>query len=54
MSCIDGKWRFEWVYLLKNKSDVAKAFKDIVRKAERQHKTKILRFRTDNGGEMID
>jgi transposase InsO family protein len=46
--------RFAWVYLLKNKSDAAKAIKDFVRKAERQHKTKILRFRTDNGGEYVN
>jgi hypothetical protein len=54
MTFIDDKSRFAWVYLLKNKSDAAKAIKDFVRKAERQHKTKILRFRTDNGGEYVN
>jgi len=49
MTFIGDKSRFAWVYLLKNKSDAGKALKDFVRKVERQHNTKILRFRTDNG-----
>jgi hypothetical protein len=35
MTFIDDKSRFAWVYLLKNKSDAAKAIKDFVRKSER-------------------
>ena len=54
MTFIDNKSRFAWVYLLKRKSDAAKVLKDFVRKVERQQNTKILRFRSDNGGQYVN
>jgi hypothetical protein len=54
MTSIDDKLRLAWVYLLTNKSDAAKTIKDFVRKAERQHKNKILRIHTDNRGKYVN
>jgi transposase InsO family protein len=53
MTLVDDYTRATWVYFLKEKSDAAAAIKDFVAMCERQH-GKVLRFRTDNGGEYVN
>jgi transposase InsO family protein len=53
MTLVDDYTRATWVYFLKQKSDAPAAIKDFVAMCERQH-GKVLRFRTDNGGEYVN
>jgi hypothetical protein len=53
ISLVDDCTRTTWVYFLKQKSDAVAAIKHFVAMCERQH-GKVLRFRTDNGGEYVN
>lgn len=46
---IDGNSRVSWLYLLKENSDVCKAFKDFFNMAQNQFQTNIQVFKSDNG-----
>ena len=54
ISFTDDFTRFTWIEFLKNKSDAVRKIIDLITMLERQHKTKILRLRTDNGGEYVN
>ncbi|KAE8698983.1 hypothetical protein F3Y22_tig00110597pilonHSYRG01225 [Hibiscus syriacus] len=52
VSFVDLYSRNNWVYLLKNKSEVAVSFEIFVTLVSNQFKTTILALQTDNGGEF--
>jgi transposase InsO family protein len=54
MTLVDDYTRATWVYFLKHKSDATAVIKDFVIMCERQGHGKVLRFRTDNGGEYVN
>ena len=51
---IDDRTRYTWIAFLSKKSDTTRVIKDFVIRIDRQYSNKILRFRSDNGGEYID
>jgi transposase InsO family protein len=53
MTFIDDWSRYEWIYLLKHKSDAFEAFKTFKAMVEKQYDLPILCFHEDKGGEYI-
>jgi len=51
VSFIDHCTRYSWVYIIKNKSEVFKTFKDWKTLVENLYETKVKIIRSDNGGE---
>lgn len=54
ISFIDDFTRYSYITLLKQKSDALTAIKEFVTRVEKQHHTKVKRFRNDNGGEYVN
>lgn len=50
---VDAFTRFTWIFLIKNKSDVAKLFPNFKQKVENQFNHKIKALHTDGGGEFV-
>nr|KAJ0210601.1 hypothetical protein LSAT_V11C400160610 [Lactuca sativa] len=50
---IDDFSRFVWVYFMKEKSETFSKFKEFKTEAERDGKHRVLRLRSDNGGEYL-
>ena len=54
MTFIDDHTRLCWVYLIREKSEVEKIFKEFYRMIEHQFQTKISILRFDNGIEYFN
>jgi hypothetical protein len=54
MSIVDDLTRATWVYFLKQKSDAIAILKNFITMCERQYDVKVMRIRTDNGGEYVN
>ena len=54
MTFIDDHTRICWVYLMREKSEVERIFKEFYRMIENQFQTKISILRSDNGTEYFN
>ena len=52
--CVDDHSRFCWLYMMKNKTEVARILKNLCQLVRRQFKTNIQGFRTDNAKDFCN
>ena len=53
LTIVDGKSRFTWIYIIKNKSDCVIIIPQFFSYVENQFKTSIKSFRSDNARELV-